>query len=90
MEARATVMSDDEVTRAIGKLPLAEWEEICNLPERQRDRILQAKISFEAGIEQGKVEGRREVVKCLISDDNGLTITIYGDKWGAKLKEWGG
>ncbi len=41
----------------------------------------QAQPSFKAGM--------REVIRYLISEDNGLTIDLHGDKWGKQLKEWG-
>ena len=54
-----TVMSEEEITRAIGRMSLAEWNEIED--SSRRDRILQAErtgeIAFKAGI--------REVVEIL-------------------------
>ncbi len=34
-------------------------------------------------------EAIREVIRYLISPDNGLSIEMHGDKWGKQLKEWG-
>ena len=60
----------------------------------------QAEVSFRAGYEQsvldndewihdGYLKGIREVIRYLVSDDNGLQIEMRGDKWGKQLKEWG-
>jgi len=33
-------------------------------------------------------EGMRKVIDYLCEANNGLSISISGDKWGKKLKEW--
>ncbi len=44
-------------------------------------KLDQAEVSFKAGV--------RDVIRYLISPDNGLRIELHGDKWGKQLKEWG-
>ena len=39
-------------------------------------------------IPQARQDGRKEVIRYLVTDDNGLRIELSGDKWGNQLKEW--
>jgi len=63
MEAKDTVLTDRGMTIAIGSLSVPEWEKIAGLPESQRDRIVQAEISFKVGERQGVEKGMKKVVE---------------------------
>ncbi len=85
MEAKDTIMSRDNIDQIIFRSPY-RWQ-ISHVPTALEIAETQAEISFKAGI--------REVVELLEpsryydKEFNCYFFEVSGDKWQAKLKEWG-
>lgn len=79
MEAEKTVMGEEEMLccSLIGKFPFEDVRDVI-----EETCIHQAEITFPLG----KQEGIREVVEWI---QYHLPDYEFGDKWQAKLKDWG-
>ena len=104
MEAKDTVMSDEEVEQFVLKLYnspylLVQMVEVIKKISFKAGMEYGNKKAYEIGVSDGKVEGIaegiREVVEWVLIQDEGqmaraeLGWLISPDDWQAKLKEWG-